>query len=115
MWQKIHCFIADNQNLMMERDEMKIPSLPMSALVVLYQLARNGPMTPKQLRKNVKLSPRTVTNALKRLTDTHLCKRVANLYDMRQPLYHIDPDKVREMNIDFDFIRLMSTIHMKAL
>ena len=90
-------------------------SLPMSALVVLYQLVTQGPLTPKQIRGRVKLSPRTVTNALKNLTDTSLCKRVANLHDMRQPLYHVDPAKMREMNIDFDFIRLMSTVHMKAL
>jgi DNA-binding MarR family transcriptional regulator len=90
-------------------------SLPMSALVVLYQLITQGPLTPKQIRSRVKLSPRTVTNALKNLTDTSLCKRVANLHDMRQPLYHVDPAKMREMNIDFDFIRLMSTVHMKAL
>ena len=87
----------------------------MSTLVVLYQLATDGPMTPKQIRGRVKLSPRTVTNALKRLTDNRLCRRVANLHDMRQPLYHVDPDKMREMQIDFDFIRLMSNIHMKAL
>ena len=115
MWQKIHCFIADNQNLMMERDEMKIPSLPMSALVVLYQLVTQGPLTPKQIRNRVKLSPRTVTNALKNLTDNHLCKRIANLHDMRQPLYHADPATMREMNIDFDFIRLMTGVHMKQV
>ena len=90
-------------------------SLPMSALVVLYQLATKGPMTPKQLRNQVLLSPRTVTNALKKLTDSHLCKRVANLHDMRQPMYHVDPERVREMNIDFDFIRLMTNIHMKPM
>jgi len=103
------------QKRILMKEVMKLSSLPMSALVVLYQLATQGPMTPKQIRGYVRLSPRTVTNALKNLTDNRLCRRVANLHDMRQPLYHVDPEKMREMNIDFDFVRLMSNIHMKPM
>jgi DNA-binding MarR family transcriptional regulator len=90
-------------------------SLPMSALVVLYNLATKGPMTPKQIRKQVEMSPRTVTNALRKLTDTELCQRIPNLHDMRQPLYYADPSKMREMKIDFDFIRLMTRVHTKPM
>ncbi|MGY5875504.1 MAG: MarR family transcriptional regulator [Candidatus Thorarchaeota archaeon] len=89
--------------------------LPMSALVVLHELFTKGPMTPKQIRGTVELSPRTVTDALRRLTANRLCQRIPNLNDMRQPLYYADPSKMREMHIDFDFIRAATRMRMGVL
>jgi DNA-binding MarR family transcriptional regulator len=88
---------------------------PISMLVVLHELSRKGPMTPKQLRKEVRLSPRSVSSALRRLTDTDLCKRVPNLSDMRQPLYCANVEKIKELQINFDKERTMMQIYMRPV
>ncbi|MHA1961619.1 MAG: MarR family transcriptional regulator [Candidatus Thorarchaeota archaeon] len=88
---------------------------PLSMLVVLHELTHKGPMTPKQLRKEVRLSPRSVSSALRRLTDTDLCKRVPNLSDMRQPLYCANVEKMKELQINFDKERTMMQIYMRPV
>ena len=80
---------------------------------MLDKLDSKGPMTPKQIRSEVTLSPRSVSDALRRLTDKQICKRTPNLLDMRQPIYSTDPAKIREMKINFDDIRAMTRIYMK--
>ncbi|MDF1539922.1 MAG: helix-turn-helix domain-containing protein [Candidatus Thorarchaeota archaeon] len=94
---------------------MALTGLPISALIVLDKLASKGPMTPKQIRDEVTLSPRSVSDALRRLTDKQICKRTPNLLDMRQPIYSTDPAKLREMRIKFDDIRAMTRIYMKIV
>jgi DNA-binding MarR family transcriptional regulator len=88
--------------------------LTTSSLVVLNQLVDKGPMTPKQIRGEVDLSQRTVGDALRRLTDTRLCKKVPNLRDMRQPLYYPNKDRMKEMEINLDHVRALMSIHMKV-
>ncbi len=87
---------------------------PLSVLVVLHKLTTKGPMTPKEIRSEVKLSPRSVSSALRRLIDDRLCRRVPNLRDMRQPLYCANPERIREMEISFDKNRAMMKIFMKV-
>ncbi len=86
----------------------------MSALIVLNELATKGPMTPKQLRNEVTLSPRSVSDALRRLTDKSLCKRIPNLQDMRQPIYSVNMHVIRELNVSFEQIRTLAQIYMKV-
>jgi len=74
--------------------------MPKSAVVVLYQLAEEGPMSPKDITNTLELSPRTVSFALKFLLTLKLCRKVPNLTDMRQPLYVADRDRARELTMD---------------
>jgi len=94
---------------------MTLSGLPLSALIVLNELATKGPMTPKQLRDGVSLSPRSVSDALRRLTDRSLCKKTPNLHDMRQPIYSADSHTIRELNVNFEQIRAMTKIYMKVV
>ena len=93
---------------------MTLTGLPISALIVLNELQTKGPMTPKQLRKEVTLSPRSVSDALRRLTDRSLCKKTPNLLDMRQPIYSTNPSTIRDLNVNFEQIRAMTRIYMKV-
>jgi DNA-binding MarR family transcriptional regulator len=74
-------------------------STPIStgALLVLQIIASYGPICPNDICKRVKLSPRTVTLALKTLVKKDLCKKVPNLVDMRKPLYFVRPDRARPL------------------
>ena len=94
---------------------MALTGLPISALIVLNELQTKGPMTPKQLRGQVTLSPRSVSDALRRLTSKSLAKRIPNLHDMRQPIYSTNPEKIRELKINFDDIRAMTRVYMKVI
>ncbi len=94
---------------------MALSGLPISALIVLDKLATKGPMTPKQIRSEVTLSPRSVSDALRRLTDKQICKRTPNLLDMRQPIYSPDTGTIRAMHINFDHIRAMTAIYKKVV
>ena len=93
---------------------MTLTGLPISALIVLNELQTKGPMTPKQLRDGISLSPRSVSDALRRLTDRALCKKTPNLLDMRQPIYSTNPHAIRELNVNFEQIRAMTRIYMKV-
>jgi DNA-binding MarR family transcriptional regulator len=65
--------------------------------MVLEGLTAEGPQTPRDLSKGLKLAPRTVTYALQRLLRVSLCRKVPNLCDMRQPLYVADPKAARQL------------------
>ena len=69
--------------------------IPRSALIVLDFLATRGPHSPKSISTNAKLPLRTVSFALRQLRRLHLCRRIPNLHDMRQPLYLADAEKVK--------------------
>ena len=75
--------------------------LPGSALVVLSSLTTKGPMTPKSIKTNVRLPSRTITFALHTLVEERIVRKIPNLADMRQPLYHVDLDRVKELQLMF--------------
>ncbi|MHA1906189.1 MAG: MarR family transcriptional regulator [Candidatus Thorarchaeota archaeon] len=70
-------------------------SIPKSARIVLHHLATTGPMSPKQISRKSDLPLRTVSFALRRLTAQNLLRRIPNLQDMRQPLYHLESKEVK--------------------
>ena len=70
---------------------------PKSALQVLRILGKNGPMAPKDISMSTELPLRTVSFALRKLLRWQVCRKIPNLADMRRPLYHVDPEKAREI------------------
>ncbi len=76
--------------------------LPNSALIVLGRLANEGPMTPKALIEKVDLAPRTISFALRTLVREQVIRKTPNLADMRQPIYHVNIEKVRELQYLFN-------------
>jgi len=75
--------------------------LPNSALIILSSLTTDGPMTPKTIITKVKMPSRTITYALQTLVKEHIVKKTPNLLDMRQPIYHVDLDRVKELRLSF--------------
>jgi len=71
--------------------------LPNSALVVLNSLTSEGPMTPKTIISKISLPSRTITYALRILIKEDMVRRVPNLADMRQPFYHVNRDRIKEL------------------
>jgi DNA-binding MarR family transcriptional regulator len=82
--------------------------LPLSAVVVLSQLANEGPMSPKDITETLELPPRTVSFALRWLTNRKLCRKVPNLQDMRQPLYVADRDRAADFKMDMDRTQMIA-------
>jgi DNA-binding MarR family transcriptional regulator len=76
--------------------------LPNSALIVLSRLTSEGPMTPKTIIDRVNLPSRTITFALHVLAKERIVRRVPNFADMRQPFYHVNSDRVKELQIQFE-------------
>ncbi len=76
--------------------------LPNSAILVLGSLAAEGPMTPKTIIEKVGLAPRTISFALRTLVRERVIRKTPNLADMRQPIYHINMDRVKELQLRFD-------------
>jgi DNA-binding MarR family transcriptional regulator len=76
--------------------------LPNSAILVLGSLAAEGPMTPKTIIEKVGLAPRTISFALRTLVREQVIKKTPNFADMRQPIYHIDMERMKELQIRFD-------------
>ena len=93
---------------------MNLPiNLTKSTLVVMDKLDRDGPMSPQDLAKSSGLAMRTVTLALKTLLTGKICRRIPNLMDMRKPLYHTNPEMVRELRRDADIWR--SVAHLRVM
>lgn len=86
--------------------------LTKSTLLVLDKLDKDGPMSPQDLAESSGLAMRTVTLALKTLLSGKLCRRIPNLMDMRKPLYHADPEKVRELRLHAEIWR--SVAHLRV-
>jgi DNA-binding MarR family transcriptional regulator len=78
--------------------------LPPSAIIVLDKLEHQGPMTPKDISREVSLAPRTVSFALGKLIRQNLCKKIPNLRDMRQPLYLVNEEKAKEIRVRFESV-----------
>lgn len=75
--------------------------LPNSALMVLSSLTSEGPMTPKTIISRTDLPSRTITFALHVLLKEKIVRRVPNFLDMRQPYYHVDMDRIKDLQIAF--------------
>ena len=92
---------------------MSIPiNLTKSTLIVLDQLSTEGPMYPAEIAEKSGLAMRTVTLALKTLQSGHLCRKVPNLLDMRKPMYHIDQEKVIELQRNHEIGRSMANLRL---
>ena len=76
--------------------------LPNSAILVLGSLATEGPMTPKTIIEKVGLAPRTISFALRTLVREQVIQKIPNLADMRQPIYHVNMKRVKELQLRFD-------------
>lgn len=87
-------------------------NLTKSTLVVLDKLTTEGPMYPAEIAQKSGLAMRTVTLALKTLQSGHLCRKVPNLLDMRKPMYHIDQEKVVELQRNREIWRSMANLHV---
>jgi DNA-binding MarR family transcriptional regulator len=78
--------------------------LPRSAIIVLDRLQNEGPLTPKDISSRVDLAPRTVSFALRKLMGQDLCRKVPNLHDMRQPLYSVNMERMRELRMKYEHV-----------
>jgi hypothetical protein len=94
---------------------MKIGSIPRSAMILLDQLVKDGPLTPSDMKERSNLAPRTISYALKHLRKYKLCKMRYNLVDMRQPLYYADRRKIEKFQIDMDRWRTERRIYFRIL
>ena len=56
-------------------------------------------MTPKSIIKKLHLPPRTVTSALHTLIDEKIVRKIPNFDDMRQPIYHVNLERVKELQL----------------
>ena len=77
--------------------------LPNSAMLVLGSLAAEGPMTPKTIIEKVGLAPRTISFALRTLVREQVIRKIPNLSDMRQPIYHVDMERVKELQLQVGY------------
>ncbi|KXH73025.1 MAG: hypothetical protein AM326_10825 [Candidatus Thorarchaeota archaeon SMTZ-45] len=94
---------------------LKVGTLARSAVLVLDRLVSEGPLTPNQLAKKSNLAPRTVAHALSQLRKYRLCKRQANLMDMRMPLYYANLDRLTEFEIDPNQLRFEQRLYFRIV
>ncbi|MBS3795643.1 MAG: MarR family transcriptional regulator [Candidatus Thorarchaeota archaeon] len=90
-------------------------SLPRSALIVLDNLASQGPACPKEIADRLDIAPRTVSFALRKLRKKELCKRVPNFHDMRKPKYLANKEKVEDLQAKIDKWRAQLNVQFKVL
>ncbi len=64
-------------------------SMPTSAKKIYAILTRDGPLTSGDIEKRCNYSDRTIRNALKKLINIGLVRKVANFTDMRTSLFHV--------------------------
>jgi DNA-binding MarR family transcriptional regulator len=94
---------------------VKVVSLPRSAIVVLDEIYREGPISPKDIAKKAELAPRTISYALRSLCEINLCKKLPNLRDMRQPLYYANRDRIKELQIDLGRLIAETRVYLKIV
>ncbi|MHA2052463.1 MAG: winged helix-turn-helix transcriptional regulator, partial [Candidatus Hodarchaeales archaeon] len=63
--------------------------VPQSARRIYEILTRDGPLTSGDIEKRCNYSDRTIRNALKKLINIGLVRKVANFTDMRTSLFHV--------------------------
>lgn len=88
-------------------------TLPKSAILVLDTLAEEGPLTTREISDKSDLAMRTVNFALRKLKKCNLCKGYPDLMDTRLNYYAVNPEKMREYQIDLDRWRTMSRVYLK--
>ncbi len=91
------------------------PGIPKSALILLAHLDEKEPMAPRQMSRKFNIPLRTVSFALKRLREYELIVRVPNLIDMRQPLYQINSEEVRQLRKTLEEIKVKAAMHIRAI
>ncbi|MBN2228744.1 MAG: MarR family transcriptional regulator [Candidatus Thorarchaeota archaeon] len=92
---------------------MSLPiNLTKSTLIVLDKLAQDGPMCPQEIASKSGLAMRTVTLALKTLQSGNFCKKVPNLMDMRKPLYHVDHERIMELQRHAEIWRSLANLRV---
>ena len=64
-------------------------SVPLSAKKIFSILSNEGPLTSGDIEKRCQYSDRTIRNALKRLINIGVVKKIANFSDMRTSLFHL--------------------------
>jgi predicted transcriptional regulator len=64
-------------------------SIPLSAKKIYTILSSEGPLTSGDIEKRCNYSDRTVRNALRKLMNMGLVRKVANFTDMRTSLFHL--------------------------
>jgi DNA-binding MarR family transcriptional regulator len=94
---------------------LSLNDIPRSALLVLDHLTENGPMAPREIAKVSKIPLRTVTYALHKLIQQKLLRKVPNLMDMRKQLYHLDRDRMQDVENDIDRLRMIAGVHLRAI
>lgn len=87
--------------------------IPRSAVVILDKLSNEGPMSPKQIATLSDIPARTVSFALRSLVKERLCKKVPNLMDMRQPLYHVNDERVKNCSAYLDRLRIELGVQLR--
>jgi DNA-binding MarR family transcriptional regulator len=89
--------------------------LPRSALLVLDQLTKHGPMAPREIASVSRIPLRTVTYALHKLLQQNLLRKVPNLMDMRKQMYHPDNDRIMAIENDINRLRVIVGVHMRPI
>ncbi len=89
--------------------------LPRSAIIILDHLKIDGPMSPKQISTKSNLPARTVSFALRKLMKQSLCRKIPNLLDMRQPMYHLNDETLRDYRAQIKKLQAELGIQLKGL
>ncbi|MFW9919513.1 MAG: MarR family transcriptional regulator [Candidatus Thorarchaeota archaeon] len=93
---------------------MLTADLPRSALIILDQLKTSGPMSPKQISSQSDLPARTVSFALQKLMKQQLCRKIPNLLDMRQPTYHLNDERIKDLRQHISKLKVEMGIQLKS-
>ena len=72
-----------------ETNTIEAYSVPLSAKKIFVILSNEGPLTSGDIEKRCQYSDRTIRNALKRLVNIGVVKKIANFSDMRTSLFHL--------------------------
>ena len=78
-----------NERINTEMITIESYSIPLSAKTIFEILSNEGPLTSGDIEKRCRYSDRTIRNALKRLINIGVVKKIANFSDMRTSLFHL--------------------------
>ena len=80
--------MKENELILTDMIVLKELAIPQSAKKVFEILSREGPLTSGDLEDRCPYSDRTIRNALNKLINIGLVRKVANFHDMRTSLFH---------------------------
>ena len=72
-------------------------------------------MSPKQISNRANLPARTVSFALRKLMKQSLCKKIPNLLDMRQPMYHLNDERLRDYRAQIKKLQAELGIQLRGI